>query len=181
MAEAHAAGLIHRDLKPANIFAASRGGRFDFAKLLDFGLVKALSEGAGDAQLSREGSVRGTPQFMAPEQAVGSRGLDHRCDLYALGGVAYYLLTGRPPFEGDTSVGVMIAHVRDPVVPPSKHRPDTPADLESVVLACLEKDPDRRPPDAAALGRALAACASAADWDADRAADWWRRRATAPA
>ena len=82
---------------------------------------------------------------MSPEQADGSRGLDARCDLYALGAIAYYMLTGRPPFEGDTPVEVMIAHARDPVVPPSRHVPSVPDDLEQVILRCLAKDPTARP------------------------------------
>jgi hypothetical protein len=173
LSEAHTAGLIHRDLKPANIFSARRGGMFDFVKLLDFGLVKELTMAPGDPLLSREGSVRGTPQFMAPEQATGTK-LDHRCDLYAIGGVAYFLLTGRPPFDGETSLGVMIAHVRDPLVPPSRYRPDTPADLEAVVLKCMAKNRDHRYADATELRRALTSCESASEWNADRAAEWWR-------
>ena len=126
LAEAHAAGLIHRDLKPANLFAARRGRRYDFVKLLDFGLVEAVAA-RHEVGPSRERTVCGTPQYMAPEQITGDRAVDGRCDLYALGGVAYTLLTGRPPFEGETATQVMNAHVRDPVVPPSRHRPDIPA------------------------------------------------------
>ena len=98
--EAHAAGLIHRDLKPANIFAARRGGRYDVAKLLDFGLVQARGRRPDGASLSRRGPVCGTPLYMSPEQATATGTLDARSDIYALGGVAYFLLTGRPPFDG---------------------------------------------------------------------------------
>jgi serine/threonine-protein kinase len=172
LAEAHAAGLIHRDLKPANIFAAHIGRRNDVAKLLDFGLVKqVLGE---SVELTAPGAVSGTPQYMAPEQATASKTLDHRADLYALGGVAYYLLTGRPPFEGDSVVAVMMANVRDPVVPPAQLRPGLPADLEQVVLRCLAKNPADRYPDAESLEQALAACADAGTWDARRAALWWQ-------
>jgi serine/threonine-protein kinase len=173
LAEAHAAGLIHRDLKPANIFAARRGGKTDVAKVLDFGLVKP-TDADDRADLSREGTIRGTPLYMAPEQTTPGRPIDHRIDLYALGAVAYELLTGRPPFEGEGAVQVLIAHARDPVLPPSRRRPGVPEDLERVVLRCLAKDPDGRFPDADGLEQALAACEDAATWDAARAARWWR-------
>src|SRR5262245_26098507 len=172
LAEAHAAGLIHRDLKPANLFVARRGRRYDFLKLLDFGLVEVVAP-RHEVGPSRERIVCGTPQCMAPEQITGDRALDRRCDLYALGGVAYTLLTGRPPFVGGTASEVMNAHVRDPVVPPSRHRPDIPADLEEVLLHCLAKDPDGRLPSAEELERVLSACASANEWDARKAAGWW--------
>jgi serine/threonine-protein kinase len=172
LAEAHAAGLIHRDLKPANLFAARRGRRHDFLKLLDFGLVEVVAE-RHPVGPSRERAVCGTPQYMAPEQITGDRALDRRCDLYAIGGVAYTLLTGRPPFEGSTANEVMNAHVHDPVVPPSRFRPDLPPDLEQFVLHCLAKDPDGRPQSAEELEKVLSACGSANEWDATRAAAWW--------
>jgi serine/threonine-protein kinase len=171
--EAHAAGLIHRDIKPSNIIAARRGGMDDVAKLLDFGLVRP-SATARAAHLSAEGQILGTPQFMAPEQASGGRELGERSDLYALGAVAYYLLTGRPPFEGEGGIALLIAHARDPVVPPSRVRPGIPDDLERVVLRCLAKDPAERFPDAGWLERALGACECAAGWDQDQASRWWR-------
>ena len=145
LAEAHAAGLIHRDLKPANIFATQRGGRYDFVKLLDFGLVQEVI-GPAPASRGRERAVSGTPAFMAPEQVLNDRPLDHRCDLYALGGVAYQLLTGRPPFDGESPTQVMNSHVRDPVVPLSNIRPEVGSDLERVVLRCLAKAPEDRFP-----------------------------------
>ena len=173
LAEAHEVGLIHRDLKPANLFAARRGGRYDFVKLLDFGLVKDLA-GHERIEVSREATIRGTPHYIAPEQASGDRALDHRCDLYSLGAVAFTLLTGRPPFEGDIPARVMIAHVRDPVVPPSKIRPDVPEDLERVIMRCLEKRPAERYQSADELEEALAGCADAPRWDVHKAARWWR-------
>lgn len=183
LAEAHAAGLIHRDLKPANLFAARRGRRFDFVKLLDFGLVEAVTT-PNEAGPSREESG-GTPGYMAPEQITGDRALDRRCDLYALGGVAYTLLTGRLPFEGETATQVKNGHLHDPVVPPSRLRPDIPADLEEVVLHCLAKHPDARFQSAEELETVLTACKSAAEWDARKAAGWWEEfepaRATPPA
>jgi serine/threonine-protein kinase len=171
--EAHAAGLIHRDLKPSNIFAARLGGMDDVAKLLDFGLVLPSAK-SGAAHLSGEGQILGTPLFMSPEQAGGGRELDARSDIYSLGAVAYFLLTGRPPFEGAEGLAVLIAHARDPVVPPSRVRPGIPEDLERVVLRCLAKAPADRFPDAEGLERALGECACAAEWDRDRAAAWWR-------
>jgi serine/threonine-protein kinase len=183
LAEAHAADLIHRDLKPANLFAARRGRRYDFLKLLDFGLVEVVGT-RHEVGPGRERTVCGTPQYMAPEQITGDRAIDRRCDLYALGGVAYTLLTGRPPFLGETATEVMNAHVRHPVEPPSRHRSDLPADLEDVILRCLAKDPDGRFQSAEELELALSACASAREWDARKAAGWWeefeRPRAARP-
>jgi serine/threonine-protein kinase len=169
---AHAAGLIHRDIKPSNIIAARRSGMDDVAKLLDFGLVLPRA-GSPAPHLTGEGHVVGTPQFMAPEQATGGRELDERSDVYSLGAVAYYLLIGRPPFDGGDGIGVMIAHARDPVVPPSRDRADVPEDIERIVLRCLAKDPAERFPDAESLDRALGACACAGEWDQERASRWW--------
>ena len=170
--EAHAVGLIHRDITPSNIIAARRGGRDDVAKLLDFGLVRPAEAPAAD--LSAEGQILGTPLFMSPEQAAGDRELDQRSDIYSLGAVAYHLLTGRPPFNGVGGLAVLVAHARDPVVPPSRILTGIPEDLEHVVLRCLAKDAADRFADAESLERALLECACAEDWDQDRAARWWR-------
>jgi tRNA A-37 threonylcarbamoyl transferase component Bud32 len=173
LAEAHATGLIHRDLKPANIIASERGGKHDVVKILDFGLVRDLSEAEGETGARR--TVQGTPLYMAPEQVEARPDADHRLDLYALGCVAYTLLTGNPPFfDRGTRGAVMAAHARDPVTPPSQLRPDLPADLEGVILRCLSKSPTDRHPDADALDADLAACASASGWDERRASRWWR-------
>jgi serine/threonine-protein kinase len=179
LAEAHAAGLVHRDVKPGNVLACERGGRHDVAKLLDFGLVQThdLAGGAGADRLTQVGVIAGTPAYMSPEQAAGRDDLDARSDLYNLGAVAYFLLTGRPPFVRDTAVQTLAAHLGEPVVPPSRLRCDLPADLEAVVLRCLEKDPARRYPGAEATERALAACACAGEWSWEQAAGWWRERA----
>ncbi|MGE3822173.1 MAG: serine/threonine-protein kinase, partial [Isosphaeraceae bacterium] len=176
LAEAHAAGLVHRDVKPANIYASVRGGRHDVAKLLDFGLVKGPALGVtGEAtDARRDGMIRGTPLYMAPEQVIAEAELDHRCDVYGLGGVAYRLLTGYPPFDRDSRTQVLSAHAHEPVLPPSLRRSDVPEDLELVILRCLDKCPDLRFQDAEALAEALAACQAAADWDAERAARWWQ-------
>jgi serine/threonine-protein kinase len=171
--EAHSAGLIHRDIKPSNIFAARCGGVDDVAKLLDFGLVRTTAP-ARDVRVSAEGEILGTPLFMSPEQATGGRKLDERSDIYSLGAVAYYLLTGRPPFEREGGIALLIAHARDPVVPLSRVRSGIPQDLERIVERCLAKDPAERFPDAESLERALGECSCAGDWNQDRARQWWR-------
>jgi len=171
--EAHAAGLIHRDIKPANIFAAQRGGVFDVAKLLDFGLVK---EGVdpGESKASGGGSFSGTPLFMSPEQAAAYEHVDARADIYSLGAVAYYLVTGRPPFTGKSIMQLLAAHARTEAVPPSQVNAQVPADLERVVLKCLAKKPADRFPDAASAALALAACECAGKWSPEQAAQWWQ-------
>jgi eukaryotic-like serine/threonine-protein kinase len=174
--EAHAAGLVHRDVKPANVMVCTRGGVPDVVKLLDFGLVRAADPGSG--RLTVDGSVAGTPDYMSPEQAEGGAELDGRSDLYNLGGVAYFLLTGRPPFQKATALQLLFAHARDPADPPSAVRPGVPADLDRVVLRCLEKDRERRYRDAAELDAALAACTAAGAWTAAEAAEWWHRHGT---
>ena len=170
--EAHDAGLIHRDIKPGNIIAAKRGGLFDVAKLLDFGLVKPIGEHAS-TQLTQDGAITGSPLYLAPEQAMGDSVTDARTDFYALGAVAYYMLTGRPPFEGDRPLKVIIAHAREEATPPSHHQSGIPADLEKIVLRCLEKKPEDRFASAVELGNALDACASAGQWGRPEAARWW--------
>ncbi len=177
LAEAHRYGLVHRDLKPANILVAILGGKCDFAKVLDFGLVK-LTAIPDAPQLTADYTVSGTPQYMSPEQATATAGVDGRADIYSLGAILYFMLTGRPPFEGTNPTELMIAHARDPVVPPSHHRPEIPADLEAVVLRCLAKKADDRYPDARALAAALAACACAGDWNDEKADQWWIDQAT---
>jgi tRNA A-37 threonylcarbamoyl transferase component Bud32 len=172
LAEAHELGLVHRDLKPANLFVAVRGGESDVAKVLDYGLVKVTKD-SGAVELSSDMAISGTPMYMAPEQAVGDRSLDARADIYALGAMLYYALTGRPPFAGATAFIVMMAHARDPVVPPSQVHPDVPDDLEQVVLCCLAKKRDDRYATVKVLSEALAACAATNDWGAGRADAWW--------
>jgi serine/threonine-protein kinase len=171
--EAHAIGLIHRDIKPGNVFAAQRGGLYDVAKLLDFGLVKPVGE-VPSVRLTHDGAISGTPMFMSPEQARGLDEVDARSDIYSLGAVAYTLLTARPPFERTSPLEAMIAHARDEVVPPSKLQPDVPADLERVILRCLAKKPEDRFPDAESLEQALAECAAADRWTQAHAARWWQ-------
>jgi serine/threonine-protein kinase len=172
--EAHATGLIHRDIKPSNIITCQRGGLHDVAKLLDFGLVRA--HGAGAENLTQEGAVAGTPAYMSPEQADGNQDLDGRSDIYSLGALAYFLLSGQPPFVRPTPLQTLIAHMRDPAAPLDQLRADMPADLQTVVLRCLEKDPAQRFPDARSLESALAGCHVAGEWTEERAAAWWYGR-----
>jgi serine/threonine-protein kinase len=171
--EAHAVGLIHRDIKPGNIFAAQRGGLYDVAKLLDFGLVKPVAE-VPSARLTVDGAISGTPLFMSPEQARGLDDLDARSDIYSLGAVAYALLSGRPPFDRARPLEVMMAHAHDAVEPPSTRQANVPADLERVVLRCLAKKPEDRFQDVDSLERALAECAAADQWTQAHAARWWQ-------
>ena len=179
LAEAHAVGLVHRDVKPANIVACHWGLKWDFVKVLDFGLVKATWTMGDDDQLTSEGAITGTPAYMAPEAALGGRDLDARVDLYGLGCVAYWLLTGERVFLGRTAVEVLMHHVKTPPVPPSERagRP-IPPDLEALVLACLAKEPDDRPPSAEWLAARLAECRTAEAWTPERARRWWE--STAP-
>jgi serine/threonine-protein kinase len=171
--EAHGIGLVHRDIKPGNIFCAYRGGVFDVAKLLDFGLAKPTYQAPGDTQLTMEGTVTGSPLFMSPEQAASEDTLDARSDIYSLGAVMYYMLTGRPPFAYDNPVKVMIAHASEEVVPLRRHNPEVPIELEEVVLRSLEKDPDHRFQDVLALRRALSEVPLDDTWSSERAAEWW--------
>ena len=181
LSEAHGIGLVHRDIKPANIFCAYRGGEFDVAKLLDFGLAKpsqgSLSEEEGDAALTQEGAITGSPLFMSPEQATGEQEADARSDIYSLGCVLYYLLTGVPPFDYKQSVKVIIAHASEEPLPPRSHREDLPVDLEEVILRCLEKDPDHRYQTVEELRDALMQVALDDQWNSESAADWWNCKA----
>ncbi|MBX9790749.1 MAG: serine/threonine protein kinase [Pirellulales bacterium] len=176
LSEAHAQGLVHRDIKPSNIFAAQRGGVHDVVKLLDFGLVKPLGE-TDSTQLTQDGVITGTPLFMSPEQAL-DRDADARSDIYALGAVAYYLLTGRPPFDGLKPLQVLLAHAQEPVTPPSQVNADVPADLELIVLRALAKKPADRFADASSMRRALDECEAAGRWNHERANAWWGGQAT---
>jgi serine/threonine-protein kinase len=164
--------LTHRDVKPGNLFVSQRGGLFDVAKVLDFGLVKQASQ-VPAVGVSQEGVITGSPLYLSPEQASGTDASDRRSDLYSVGAVAYFLLTGRPPFVSNSTIQLMIMHARDPAIPPSEIRPGIPTDIERVVLRCLEKDPAARFPDALSLDTALAGCQSAGLWTQERAADWW--------
>ncbi len=170
--EAHAVGLVHRDIKPANILVSEIGGMHDVAKLLDFGLVQVAIP-TTDVNLTGIGAIVGTPAFMSPEQAAGSANVDSRCDIYSLGAVAYFLVTGKAPFTRSTSVETMAAHLAEPVVAPSGLRAEIPSDLEDIILRCLTKQPHDRFPNVTSLEQALARCACRDDWSAEQAANWW--------
>lgn len=172
--EAHAIGLIHRDIKPNNILVCERGGNHDVAKLLDFGLVQAPEAGKSDGKLTQEGAVLGTPTYMSPEQAGGTGNLDARSDIYSLGAVAYFLLTGELPFKGSSAVQILAAHLYEPVKPPRSLCPEIPADLEEVVMRCMEKNPAARYGDVQSLDQALAKCQCSGDWNSQKAASWWQ-------
>lgn len=174
LAEAHKLGLIHRDIKPGNIFAAERGGVYDVAKLLDFGLAKPIVTNAADISLTQQGAITGSPLFMSPEQATGDAAADARSDIYALGCVAYYMLTGHAPFEESNAVKVLLAHAQRQPVPPSKLQPGIPADLERIVLKCLEKKPADRYSTVVALWSAFAETGLHGKWTRDDAAHWWQ-------
>jgi len=171
--EAHVRGLVHRDIKPANIHVGRVGLVYDFVKVLDFGLVKPISEGTMEHSLATQGGlVIGTPGYMAPEMALSAQ-VDGRSDLYSLGCVAYYLLTGRQVFEGDTVMKVFAQHLQATPALPSQRGPyAVPPDLERIVLSCLAKQPEDRPRSAAALDQQLAA-AEVERWSDADAQKWW--------
>jgi serine/threonine-protein kinase len=180
--EAHGFGIIHRDIKPSNILACERGGVQDVAKLLDFGLAQCTGIRKQDAnKLTMQGTIVGSPPFMSPEQASGKDDLDVRTDIYSLGGVGYFLLTGKAPFERDTAMQMLMAHAYEPLVYPDKLRPDLPDDLQAVIVHCLEKDPRKRFADAEGLDRALSQCAAAGLWTEERASAWWQNKANGTA
>jgi serine/threonine-protein kinase len=178
LADAHARGLIHRDVKPANVFLCRKGLDTDFVKVLDFGLVKARGAGADDANRTAENAVLGTPAYMAPEMIRSGRKIDGRADLYSLGCVAYWMLTGRLVFDATSPVDVMIQHVNnDPEPPSARSEVEVDRDLERIVLQCLRKSPDDRPPSAAELMARLESLPIARWWTPERSRDWWDRHA----
>ena len=155
LVEAHESGLIHRDIKPANIILCRQGGLYDFPKVVDFGLVKDL-EPAASAALTRADVIAGTPLYIAPEAITSPESVSPQSDLYSLGAVGYFALTGQNPFQGRTLVEVCSHHLHTKPEPPSTRLDEPlPADLEALVLDCLEKDPTRRPASARELRRRL--------------------------
>ena len=176
LGEAHARGLVHRDVKPANILLCQLGPDDDFVKVLDFGLVKHTAEGRTVTMVSVEGTAVGTPGYIAPEIALGLPGVDGRADIYSLGCVAYYMLTGQPVFSGKSPVAIAIAHVQDAPTPPRlRSEFKIPPALDELIMECLAKDPADRPASAAMVGKRLAAAVPADAWTLDAAHCWWER------
>jgi serine/threonine-protein kinase len=174
LGEAHRVGLIHRDVKPANILLCERGGVPDTVKVVDFGLVKQLE--AGDATVTQADTITGTPAYLAPEMIASPDSIDARADLYCLGGVAYFMLTGAPAFAGGTLVEVCGHHLHTQPEPPSARSSNPiPAALEALVLRCLAKKPEDRPANAALLEEQLVSLALAHPWKASDARVWWGR------
>jgi serine/threonine-protein kinase len=176
LAEAHDRGIFHRDIKPENIMACVWGGEYDFIKVLDFGLVKGAADNHS-RNLTQYAKVLGTPAYMAPERLQDPRRVDGRTDLYGVGGVGFYLLTGRRPFEAgeDSDLVQQVLHIPAPRVSAfSPHR--IPPTLDELLLSCLEKDPDRRPRSAAELRSQLDAIALELPWRREEAKWWWGSR-----
>jgi serine/threonine-protein kinase len=177
LAEAHARGLVHRDIKPSNIFTCRMGLEVDFVKVLDFGLVKAVGEDGREATLlTAPDSTTGTPAYIAPETVRGDRVPDHRVDIYTLGCVGYWLLTGRLVFQAPNAIQLMYQHANAAPVPPSERSElEIGPDLDRVILSCLAKLPEDRPQSAGELARMLAAAVPQAAWSEERAHRWWDR------
>jgi eukaryotic-like serine/threonine-protein kinase len=179
--EAHAIQLVHRDIKPANLMVTEMGGTFDVVKLLDFGLAKPIADSlknTEDSELTIAGSLTGSPLYMSPEQAIGEVRADHRSDIYAMGGVAFYMLTGRPPFEGSATLKVLLSHLHEPALAPSVVRkktngPQVSKELDSIVLRCLSKSADERFQSARELHDALNSVPEASQWNERLAEQWW--------
>ena len=176
LADAHESGLVHRDVKPANLFLCRRGLEYDFVKVLDFGLVKGSPDGTDTGQLTMDGTTSGTPAFMAPELALGNATADARADLYALGCVGYWLLTGQLVFEGPNAVAILVKHAKEePVAPSRVVEVEVDPDLEALILELLRKKPEDRPATAVELDRRLAAIeARHGTWTQEHAERWWR-------
>ena len=187
LSEAESISLVHRDIKPANIVLCRYGEDYDFVKVLDFGIVKAIHEpGTAEAAptltaLTAEHVVRGTPAFIAPEQALGGRPVDHRADIYGTGCLTYWLLTGQLVFTGDTPMQLLIQHAQAMPEPPSARTElPIPKELDAIVLACLAKDPSDRPQTARELARRLEAVPVKGEWTPELARAWWETHQPVP-
>jgi serine/threonine-protein kinase len=179
LSEAESVSLVHRDIKPANIVLCRYGEDYDFVKVLDFGIVKSIHDpgkaaGATVAGLTTDHVVRGTPGFIAPEQALGERPVDHRTDIYGTGCVMYWLLTGQLVFTGNTPMQLLMQHAQAIPAPPSARTElPIPPELDAIVLACLAKEPSGRPQSARDLARRLEAVRGAGEWTPELARAWW--------
>ena len=177
LADAHHTGLVHRDVKPANILLCKKGLHHDFVKVVDFGLVALRRDAPEDAQLTADGVAGGTPAFMSPEQATGEGVVDGRSDIYSLGCVAYWLLSGRLVFPRDSVMSVIVAHARDEPEPfADVTEMEVPPALEQLVMDCLAKDPEDRPQSALELAARLKALELTGVWEAEHAQKWWETR-----
>jgi eukaryotic-like serine/threonine-protein kinase len=179
LGEAHRRGLLHRDVKPSNVFLTERGGEFDFVKVLDFGLAQEIqtAAAAGHDEWSRRGAIVGTPLYMAPEVFYGDQPVDHRSDLYAVGAVAYFLLTAAPLFEKRGTAQILIDQAKTQPVPPSARGARPSAELEALVLRTLSKVASERPASAEELREALRRTPEWGQWTGQDAAEWWTRTA----
>jgi serine/threonine-protein kinase len=177
LAEAHGLGLIHRDVKPSNVLSCERGGEGDVAKIVDFGLVKDL-RASGDVAQTQDGSLTGTPLYIAPESITAPDTVDARADIYSLGALAHFLLVGEPLFQGNTIVAVCAAHLHTPPPRASSKRPEVGPELDRVLLRCLEKQPSARFESALELRAALLACPLGDRWGAVEAGAWWAAHRT---
>jgi serine/threonine-protein kinase len=172
LAEAHTLGLVHRDVKPANLFVCRLGSEYDFIKVVDFGVVSRHASET-TSQITTAGMILGTPAFLAPE-LVASPNFDGRADIYALGCVAFWLLTGRPPFEASDPVSILLHHAQTAPSPPSTMCEEViPPQMDELILECLAKDPSRRPASAEALWDRLDRMRVVAEWNQRRARTWW--------
>ncbi len=170
LAEAHVRGLVHRDVKPANVYVCRMGLEYDFVKVLDFGLVKFSNRTGYGGTLSVDQMTSGTPGYMAPEVILGEQQIDSRADVYSIGCLAYWLLTGQRVFEADSVTKMLIDHVQAEPVPPSlRTELRIPRDFEKLIMACLEKDPARRPQNAEELWKMSLECRSDESWSRDDA------------
>jgi eukaryotic-like serine/threonine-protein kinase len=175
LADAHSRGFVHRDIKPANIYVCRMGLDYDFVKVLDFGLVKVRDHRElGESLLTGTQGTTGTPAYMAPEIILGESDVDRRADVYALGCVAYYMLTGQLVFEAETPMKMLLQHVQAQPIPPSERTElPIPQELEQLVMACLNKNPINRPRDAEELFAMSCRCQGDEGWTARQAKEWW--------
>ncbi|MCC7010520.1 MAG: response regulator [Acidobacteria bacterium] len=175
LAEAHGLGLVHRDVKPANLFVCRLGREYDFLKVLDFGVVSRHGRRSAEP-MTVSGLILGTPAFLAPELVSGRDGFDGRADIYALGCVACWLLTGHPPFEAPDAMALLMHHARTTPGPPSSRRPGAVSpEMDALVLDCLAKDPAKRPATAEVLWERLDRLSAGTPWDQRRAREWWEQ------